>query len=61
MSELATQKAMYQIQKLSYSTMTNATSGFLILVHKKDLVFLNMNFEDAMKFIISVGAVGEFK
>ena len=29
--------------------------------HKKDLVFLNMNFEDAMKFIISVGAVGELK
>ena len=61
MSELATQKAMYQIQKLSYSTMTNATSGFLILVPKKDLIFLNMNFEDAMKFIISVGAVGELK
>ena len=39
----------------------NPTSGFLILVPKKDLVFLNMNFEDAMKFIISVGAVGELK
>jgi uncharacterized membrane protein len=35
--------------------------GFLILVPKKDLIFLNMNFEDAMKFIISVGAVGELK
>jgi uncharacterized membrane protein len=39
----------------------NPTSGFLILVPKKDLIFLNMNFEDAMKFIISVGAVGELK
>ena len=42
-------------------TTPNPTSGFLILVPKKDLVFLNMNFEDAMKFIISVGAVGEMK
>jgi uncharacterized membrane protein len=42
-------------------TTPNPTSGFLILVPKKDLVFLNMNFEDAMKFIISVGAVGELK
>jgi len=39
----------------------NTTSGFLILVPKKDIIFLNMNFEDAMKFIISVGAVGELK
>jgi uncharacterized membrane protein len=39
----------------------NPTSGFLILVPKKDIIFLNMNFEDAMKFIISVGAVGELK
>jgi uncharacterized membrane protein len=39
----------------------NPTSGFLILVPKKNLIFLNMNFEDAMKFIISVGAVGELK
>ena len=43
------------------SFVANPTSGFLILVPKKDLVFLNMNFEDAMKFIISVGAVGELK
>jgi len=42
-------------------TTPNPTSGFLILVPKKDLIFLNMNFEDAMKFIISVGAVGELK
>jgi uncharacterized membrane protein len=42
-------------------TTPNPTSGFLILVPKKDLIFLNMNFEDAMKFIISVGAVGEVK
>jgi uncharacterized membrane protein len=42
-------------------TTPNPTSGFLILVPKKDIIFLNMNFEDAMKFIISVGALGELK
>jgi uncharacterized membrane protein len=42
-------------------TTPNPTSGFLILVPKKDIIFLNMKFEDAMKFIISVGAVGELK
>ena len=42
-------------------TTPNPTSGFLILVPKKDIIFLNMNFEDAIKFIISAGAVGELK
>jgi uncharacterized membrane protein len=42
-------------------TTPNPTSGFLILVPKKDLIYLNMNFEDAMKFIISIGAVGYLK
>ena len=42
-------------------TTPNPTSGFLILVPKKDIIFINMSFEDAMKFIISAGAVGELK
>jgi uncharacterized membrane protein len=42
-------------------TTPNPTGGFLILVPKKDIIYLNMNFEDAMKFIISIGAVGELK
>ena len=42
-------------------TTPNPTSGFLVLIPKKDIIYLNMNFEDAMKFIISVGAVGELK
>jgi len=39
-------------------TTPNPTSGFLVLIPKKDIIYLNMNFEDAMKFIISVGAIG---
>ena len=42
-------------------TTPNPTSGFLVLIPKKDIIYLNMNFEDAMKFIISVGAIGELK
>ncbi len=45
----------------SEETWNKAKQCALILVPKKDLIFLNMNFEDAMKFIISVGAVGELK
>ena len=42
-------------------TTPNPTSGFLVLIPKKDIIYLNMNFEDAMKFIISVGAIRELK
>jgi len=42
-------------------TTPNPTSGFLVLIPKKDIIYLNMNFEDAMKFIISLGAIGELK
>ena len=31
------------------------TSGFLLLVPKKDLIFLDISFEQASKFIVSAG------
>ena len=36
-------------------TTPNPTSGFLLLVPKKDLIFLNISFEQASKFIVSAG------
>jgi len=36
-------------------TTPNPTSGFLIMFPKKDLIFLNMTFEEASKFIVSAG------
>ena len=36
-------------------TTPNPTSGFLLLVPKKDLIFLNVSFEQASKFIVSAG------
>ena len=36
-------------------TTPNPTSGFLIMFPRKDLIFLNMTFEEASKFIVSAG------
>ena len=36
-------------------TTPNPTSGFLLMVPKDDLIYLDMNFEEASKFIVSAG------
>ena len=36
-------------------TTPNPTSGFLLLIPKKDLIFLDISFEQASKFIVSAG------
>jgi len=36
-------------------TTPNPTSGFLLMVPKKDLIYLDMSFEDASRFIVSAG------
>ena len=36
-------------------TTPNPTSGFLIMYPKKDLIYLDMSFEEASKFIVSAG------
>ena len=36
-------------------TTPNPTSGFLLMVPKKDLIYLEMTFEEASKFIVSAG------
>ena len=36
-------------------TTPNPTSGFLLMVPKDDLIFLDMTFEEASKFIVSAG------
>ncbi|MBF5051079.1 Uncharacterized protein CLAVI_000710 [Candidatus Clavichlamydia salmonicola] len=40
-------------------TAPNPTSGFLIMFPKKDLIFLDMKVEDAVKFIISCGVISK--
>ena len=36
-------------------TTPNPTSGFLLMIPKKDLIYLDMTFEEASKFIVSAG------
>tara|TARA_Y100000741_G_scaffold222818_1_gene170014 strand:- start:297 stop:917 length:621 start_codon:yes stop_codon:yes gene_type:complete len=36
-------------------TTPNPTSGFLLMFPKKDVIYLDMNFEEASKFIVSAG------
>ena len=36
-------------------TTPNPTSGFLLMVPKRDLIYLDMSFEDASRFIVSAG------
>ena len=36
-------------------TTPNPTSGFLLMVPKKDLIYLEISFEQASKFIVSAG------
>tara|TARA_B100001248_G_scaffold81709_1_gene59480 strand:- start:549 stop:1178 length:630 start_codon:yes stop_codon:yes gene_type:complete len=42
-------------------TTPNPTSGFLLMVPKEDLISLDMNFEDASKFIMSAGSINPKK
>ncbi|MDA9568982.1 DUF502 domain-containing protein [Candidatus Pelagibacter sp.] len=36
-------------------TTPNPTSGFLLMIPKEDLIYLDMTFEEASKFIVSAG------
>ena len=36
-------------------TTPSPTSGFLLMVPKKDLIYLDVSFEQASKFIVSAG------
>jgi uncharacterized membrane protein len=39
-------------------TTPNPTSGFLILIPEKELIFLDLPVDDALKYIISLGTAG---
>jgi uncharacterized membrane protein len=60
-SQLSSPRISENLISIFIPTTPNPTSGFLILVPKKDIIYLNMNFENATKFIISAGAVGELR
>tara|TARA_Y100001958_G_C21212537_1_gene538131 strand:+ start:88 stop:702 length:615 start_codon:yes stop_codon:yes gene_type:complete len=48
-------KIKEQIINVFVPTTPNPTSGFLLMVPKKDLIYLDVSFEQASKFIVSAG------
>ena len=48
-------KTNQELVNIFVPTTPNPTSGFLLMVPKKDVIYLDMSFEDASKFIVSAG------
>ncbi len=48
-------KVKEDIVNIFVPTTPNPTSGFLLMVPKKDLIYLDITFEQASKFIVSAG------
>ena len=53
-SEMA-QKTNQKLINVFVPTTPNPTSGFLLMFPIEDVIYLNMNFEEASKFIVSAG------
>ena len=52
---LIKEKIKEEIINVFVPTTPNPTSGFLLMVPKKDLIYLDVTFEQASKFIVSAG------
>ena len=48
-------KIQEEVINVFLPTTPNPTSGFLLMVPKKDLIYLDVTFEQASKFIVSAG------
>ena len=48
-------KVKEEIVNVFLPTTPNPTSGFLLMVPKKELIYLDVSFEQASKFIVSAG------
>jgi len=48
-------KTNEELVNIFVPTTPNPTSGFLLMVPKKDLIYLEMSFEEASRFIVSAG------
>ena len=52
---LISKKIKQELVNVFVPTTPNPTSGFLLIVPKKDLIYLDTTFEQASKFIVSAG------
>ena len=48
-------KTKEELVNVFIPTTPNPTSGFLLMIPKKDLIYLDLTFEEASKFIVSAG------
>ena len=48
-------KLKEEVVNVFVPTTPNPTSGFLLMIPKKDLIYLDVSFEQASKFIVSAG------
>ena len=48
-------KTNKQLINVFVPTTPNPTSGFLLMFPKEEVIYLDMNFEEASKFIVSAG------
>ena len=48
-------KTKHNLVNVFVPTTPNPTSGFLLMIPKEDLIYLDMSFEEASKFIVSAG------
>ncbi len=53
------QKTKQKLINVFVPTTPNPTSGFLLMFPIDDVIYLNMNFEEASKFIVSAGTSSE--
>ncbi len=53
--DLISQKVKEELVNVFVPTTPNPTSGFLLMVPKRDLIYLDVSFEQASKFIVSAG------
>jgi len=52
---IISKKINEELVNIFVPTTPNPTSGFLLMIPKKDLIYLDVSFEQASKFIVSAG------
>ena len=53
--EIINKKTEQELINIFVPTTPNPTSGFLLMGPKKDVIYLDISFEQASKFIVSAG------
>ena len=54
---IMSKKANRDLVNVFVPTTPNPTSGFLLMIPKEDVIYLDMSFEEASKFIMSAGSI----